>query len=148
MNSDSEQPRHSSISEMLEAAAAKRVELSNRWPTAAQVGPHATEQRKSGQLLGVYLTEPHHHFRYPVWQFQPDGQPVAHFAEILSIIREDGPYLDKEGRTTGWGEVEWFLSGHVLLNGECPADVLQHDPKAVLEAARVEYIEEGNLGGF
>lgn len=133
---------------MLEAAAARRTELSSSWPTAEQVGQHATELRKSGQLLGVYLTKPHHHYRYPLWQFQSDGQPVTHFDEILSIMREYGPYLDKEQRTTGWGEVEWFLSAHVLLNGECPADVLQYDPQAVLEAARVEYIEDGNSDGF
>src|SRR5690606_17163062 len=118
------------------AAAAKRAELSRNWPTAAQVirstgtpaaNPNdlATPMRRSGQLLGVYLFDPIHHYRYPSWQFQPDGQPVEHFAEILAIMREYGTYLDENGRTTGWGEVEWFLSPHVLLDGAPPCDVLR-----------------------
>ena len=52
----------------------------------------------------VCVTEPHHDYRYPIWQFQPDGQPVALFAEILSILREYGIYLNNDRRITGWGE--------------------------------------------
>lgn len=139
-----------------EAAAARRAELSRDWPTAGQVdeklsetlGARATELRKAGRLLAVYLTEPHHHFRFPSWQFQPDGQPIAQFAEILSILLEFGPYLDQDGRTTGWGETEWFHSPHVLLDDERPCDMLGTEPQRVLDAARVEYIEENDAGGF
>lgn len=108
----------------------------------------ATQLRRNGQLLGVYILEPIHHYRYPSWQFQPDGQPVEHFAVILAIMREHGTYLDENGRTTGWGEVEWFLSPHVLLDDRPPCEVLGESPKSVLEAARVEYVEENNSGGF
>lgn len=130
------------------AAARRRAKLSSSWPTAEQVGPLATELRKSGRLLGVYVTEPNHDYRYPIWQFQPDGQPVILFAEILSIVREYGIYLNNDRRTTGWGEVEWFLTPHVLLNGECPAEVLQNYPQAVFEAARIEFVEASNSGGY
>jgi len=99
------------------AAAAKRAELSSDWPTAAQVS----------RAMG-----------------QPDRQPVEHFPEILAIMREHGTYLDENGRTTGWREVEWFLSPHVLLNGDPPYDVLRENPSGVLEAARVEHIEGNN----
>lgn len=140
----------------MESASERRAELSRDWPTAEQVdeklletlGARATELRKSGQLLAVYLTEPHHHFRFPRWQFQPDGPPVAHFAEILSILREFGPYLDQNGRTTGLGETEWFHSPHVLLDDGRPSDMLGTEPQRVLDAARVEYIEENDAGGF
>ena len=66
--------------------------------------------RRSGQLLAVYVTEPVPHYRYPVWQFKADGEPMDHFAETLQILRERGRYLGKNGQTSGWGEVEWFLS--------------------------------------
>lgn len=135
-------------SELSSIAAARRAELSSSWLTADQLGPFATEQCKCGQLLAVYLTEPSHHFRYPIWQFQSDGHAGAHFVEILSIMREYGTFLDKDGRSSGWGEVEWFLSPHVLLNNECPADALRNDPQAVLNAARIEYIEDNDSGGF
>ena len=146
VNSDSGLSSSSSVAEA--AAARRRAELSSSWPTAEQVGQLATELRKSGQLLGVCVTEPHHDYRFPIWQFQRDGQPVFHFAEILNILREHGIYLNNDLRTTGWGEVEWFLTPHVLLNGESPAEVLQQDPQAVLEAARMEFIEDNNSGGF
>jgi hypothetical protein len=45
-------------------------------------------------------------------------------------------------------EVEWFLTPHVLLDGESPVEVLQQDPQAVLEVARIEFIEDSKSGGF
>ena len=133
---------------ILAMAAARRTELSRNWATAEDLGEGATEMRKSGQLLGVYLTDPQPHYRFPAWQFQQDGWPVAHFSEMLRIMRDHGGYLDKHRSPTGWSEVEWFLTPHVLLNGECPAEVLAHDPQAVVEAARMGFIEDGNAGGF
>ncbi len=141
------------------AAAAKRAELSSDWPTAAQVSRAmgssaadpselATQLRRNGQLLGVYIVESTQHYRFPSWQFQPDGQPVKHFTEILAIIREYGIRLGEKGLTSGWGEVEWFLSHHVLLGGDRPCDLLRENSGAVLEAARDEFIENNNSGGF
>lgn len=138
------------FSDLYEASAAKRAELSADWPTAAQVGMamgidaddasrFVTRLRKQGVLLGAYMTEPKHHWRYPTWQFDAEHRPIERFAEILAILHEHGPYLDDQGRTTGWGEVQWFRSAHLLLDDRQPCDVLQEDPDAVLEAARVEY---------
>jgi len=54
-----------------------------------------------------------------------------------------GPYLvDAQGRTTGWGEVEWFHSFHFLPDGATPAEVLVIDPQAVLRAACTEFDED------
>lgn len=147
------------LPDLYEAAAMRRAELSAEWPTAVQAGlamgidaedasQLVTGLRKQGTLLGVYMTEPKHHWRYPRWQFDTEHRPIERFAEILAILREHGNYLDDQGRTTGWGEVEWFLSAHVLLDDRAPCEVVQEDPDAVLEAARVEYIEESNEGGF
>ena len=144
---------------ILEQAAARRAELAAEWPTAEQVGlamgldakdavRTVTQYRREGKLLGVYMLEPKHHWRYPSWQFGAGHRPIKLFAEILAILHEHGPYLDERGLTTGWGEVEWFLSAHVLLDDRPPFEVIHQDPGAVLEAARVEYIEESNEGGF
>lgn len=146
-----------SLSDLHEAAAAKRASLSAAWPTAAEAGVamgidsedaprFVTRLRKQGTLLGVYMTEPKHHWRYPTWQFDEDHRPIERFAELLAILRKYGNYLDDQGRTTGWGEVEWFRSAHVLLDDRPPCEVVQKDPDAVLEAARVEYIKGSNEG--
>ena len=115
---------------------------------AADPDELATQLRRNGQILGVRVPEPIEHYRFPIWQFQSDGQPVKHFAEILTIIRKYGMHLGENQRTSGWGEVEWFLSHHVLLDGERPCDVLSENPIAVLEVARVEFIEDDSSGGF
>ena len=114
---------------------------------AADPNEMATQLRRNGQLLGVYIVESTQHYRFPSWQFQPDGQPVKQFAEILAIIREYGMRLGEKGRTSGWGEVEWFLSHHVLLGGDRPCDLLRENPGAVLEVARVEFIEDNSSRG-
>ena len=78
----------------------------------------------------------------PTRQFRPDGRPVDHLAEILSVLRDFGPFQrepDGPRRTTGWGEVEWFLSPHVLLDGATPATMLALSPGRVFRAARVEF---------
>ena len=132
------------------AAAAKRAALASDWPTAAQVSramgstagnaSHlATKLRRDGQLLAVYLPSPTPSYRFPRWQFRPDGQPVEKFADILTILRKQGPFLDENRRTTGWGEVEWFNSAHVLLDGATPAEMLSSDPNRVLTAAETEF---------
>lgn len=142
------------INDLHAAAAAKRARLASHWPTAAEVSramgstagnaSHlATKLRREGKLLGVYMLSPTHHYRFPSWQFRADGQPVDWFAEILGVLREQGPFLDADRRTTGWGEVEWFMSPHVLLDDQPPEDVLATDPARVLAAAQAEFGESG-----
>ena len=138
-------PDHRSISEL---AAENRARLARDWPTEEQMGQSAPALRRSGQLLAVYVTEPVPHYRYPVWQFDADGEPMDHLAETLQILRERGRYLGKNGQTSGWGEVEWFLSPHVLLDSQPPADLLPRDPAAGLAAARKQFIEDSDIGGF
>lgn len=133
-----------------ELSAARRLQLATEWPTAEQAGVAmgldltdasrvVTQHRLEGRLLGVYMVEPEHHWRYPLWQFDDRHQPITRLADVLTTLREHGPYLDEQGRTTGWGEVAWFLSAHVLLGDRAPCEVLQKDPDAVFEAARMEY---------
>ncbi len=142
-----------------EQSAARRAELAANWPTAEQVGLSmglelkdaartVTQYRREGKLLGVYMQEPKHHWRFPIWQFDDRHRPIRHLADVLAILRKHGNYLDERGLTTGWSEVEWFLSGHVLLEGRAPFEAIHQDPDAVLAIVRVEFIEESNDGGF
>ena len=135
-----------------QAAAVRRAELADDWPSAAQVsrtmgptaretGGHASELRRDGALLGVYVPVPGGSWRFPCWQFRSDGQPVEYLTDILHVLHNNSPFLDGQRRTTGWGEVEWFISRHALLDDKTPAEVLATGPKRVLEAARTEFGE-------
>lgn len=137
---------------VLRAASAEREALAEQWPNAVQVSAalgsqhgaedSATKMRRAGLLLAVFIAIPTPSYRYPTWQFRPDGQPVGHLADILAVLRDCGPFeREPDGlrRTTGWGEVEWFLSPHALLDGDSPAAMLTQDPARVLLAAQVEF---------
>lgn len=139
--------------QILRDAAMQREALAAQALSAAQVNTMLSslsvtlrgrvgQLRREGRLLGVYITYPTPSYRYPRWQFHPDGHPADHLAETLGILRDFGPFQrEPHGlrRTTGWGELEWFLSPHVLLAGLPPAEVLLTDPRRVLHAARVEF---------
>jgi len=106
----------------------------------------AGQLRKAGQLLDAYVTKPAPSYRYSDWQFGADGEPIDHLTEILSVLREFGPFeIESDGlaRSNGWGEAEWFLSPHALLDGVAPAEALATDPALVLRVARSEF-EHGN----
>jgi hypothetical protein len=131
-----------------EAAAAKRAALASDWLTAAEVSRSigstedlADKMRRDGKLLAVYLDTSAPGFRFPNWQFRDNGQPVRELPHILTVLREQGPFLDESLRTTGWGELEWFISPHVLLDGATPAEILVTAPNRVLAAAELEFGE-------
>lgn len=147
------QDRSSDLVKLEQDAAAWRAELASDWLTAAEVSRRlgskaenasqlATKLRRTGKLLAVYLPVPGGSWRFPTWQFQANGQPVARWHEVLRILHEHGSFLDTQRRTTGWGEVEWFLAGHTLLKGLTPAEVLATDPAKVLAAAEAEFGED------
>lgn len=142
--------------QILQNAEHQRQALVSHWFSAAEVSARLGKQfagsseiagrlRREGQLLAVYVTRPAPSYRYPPWQFRADGKSVDHLAEILAVLRDFGPFdrePDELRRTTGWGEVEWFMSPHVLLDGATPATMLGADPARVLRAARAEFEKE------
>ncbi|MBH1487485.1 hypothetical protein [Stenotrophomonas sp. C-A] len=147
--------RFDSLPPILVAAAQKRARLAEHWLTAQEVSrivdpayesslpTVATKLRQQWRLLAVYMDPPSSHYRYPAWQFGEDGQPVSQLHDILTVMRAKGPFTpDDQGRTTGWGEVEWFMSCNALLDGATPEEVLRTDPAAVLRAALIEFNEE------
>lgn len=138
---------------ILHEAAAHREARAAQWLSAAQVSTQlgslatsgsyrASQLRRAGKLLGGYVRYPEPSYRYPTWQFGPNCQPIDHLTDILRVLRDYGPFkreLKDLNRTTGWGEVEWFLSPNVLLDGSPPAEVLATDPASVLQAVRSEF---------
>lgn len=134
-------------------AAARRIELATEWPAAAQVelalsegrsgqAPSAMRWLREGRLLAAYLPDSGGSWHFPPWQFGSDGKPVQYLTEILGSIRSTGQFLDAKGRTTGWAEIEWLLSGHTLLDGRLPAELLATMPHQVLRAALAEFQSE------
>jgi len=73
--------------------SAVREALAAHWPSAVHLGKElaqarggddrATTMHRSGLLLAVFVAHPTPSYRYPIWQFHPDGQPAALLAEVL-----------------------------------------------------------------
>lgn len=96
-----------------------------------------TALRKTGELLAVWLPSDQR-FLYPTWQFDDRGNPIPEVAALLALLRSpNGTGIGVP--STGWGEVEWFISHHALLDGLSPAQVLVSDPARVLAIAQEEF---------
>lgn len=125
---------------------AQRRKASEDWLDAASVGARlgkasseVTALRMAGELLAAWLPSGQR-FLYPPWQFRERGNPIPEVAALLALLRSpDG--MDIGLPSTGWGEVEWFISCHVLLDGLSPAQVLESDPARVLAVAQEEFAE-------
>jgi hypothetical protein len=103
------------------------------------VAQKMNQLRKAGTVLAVYWEIDGGSWCYPEWQFGQDGQPLPFLARIIGVLRESGLFLDAQGRSTGWGEFEWFTTRHALLDASTPIEVLQTDPFSVLTAAEQEF---------
>ena len=108
-------------------------------------GRLANEERCAGRLLAVWILE-EDGYRFPPWQFcsRTDGivTPIPEMAEILQLLREHRGVIDGGRRTSGWNEIEWFMTPHIDLDGATPIEMLSEHPSAVLEAAREEFLED------
>ncbi|HEX7324759.1 MAG TPA: hypothetical protein VF292_05345 [Rhodanobacteraceae bacterium] len=136
-----------------ESAAKRRRELSREWLTASQAGillgartvddaaAQVMRERRDGRVLGVWVPS-EQDYRYPPWQFRSDGTAVQELSDILTILREHGGVIDHGRRISGWNEIEWFMTPHVLLRGRTPIELLATCPVDVVAAARTEFIEE------
>lgn len=134
-----------------DSAAERRRALAQAWLTAAEVSRQlgstaenashrANQLRRDGQLLGVWLPS-EQAYRFPLWQLDANGAPVSPLAELLTLLRGPGGMGTQQRLTSGWGEVEWFLTPHALLDGASPAEILPDDPARVLAAAQEEFQE-------
>ncbi|MDN3517268.1 hypothetical protein QWY84_06595 [Aquisalimonas lutea] len=67
--------------------------------------------------------------RYPGFQFTVNGQPAPEMETVLALLRSD---------EDPWDIAFWMDTENALLDGRKPAEVLQHDPQRVVDAARRE----------
>jgi len=139
-------------------AAQRRLDLAQGWLLASAVSQQlgssasnssvmANQRRRDGDLLGVWIPS-ERAYRYPPWQFDRDGQPFPQLKEILDLLRGPGGMASSDRRTSGWQEVEWFMSPHALLEGSRPYEVLRDDPERILEIATEQFVEDADAGGF
>ncbi|QND81018.1 hypothetical protein H4W19_04300 [Pseudoxanthomonas mexicana] len=137
-----------------DSSMVRRRELARDWPTAAQVSRQlgstavnashrANQLRRDGQLLGVWLPS-EQEYRFPTWQFAGDGQPQPVLAELLALLRGAGGMGTENRQTSGWGEVEWFMTPHALLDGATPEELITSEPERVLAVAKEEFGESAD----
>lgn len=117
---------------------ARRARLAADWPVET---PELKAKREAGKALGAY-DDTRCLWCSPKFQFL-DGELIPETSEVLKILRIAG--CQGPG---GWGEIEWFLSPHVLLDDLSPSEVLIRDPTAVLKAVRAQFVEDDDSGGF
>lgn len=121
-----------------------RRQVSADWLDAASVAVRLGKTpdevkalRKAGKVLAAWLPSDQR-FLYPTWQFDKQGNFIPEVSELLTLLRSpNGMGIGLP--STGWGEVEWFISYHVLLEGLSPAEVLVSDPSRVLAIAQEEF---------
>lgn len=141
-----------------EIAATRRDELAAEWLTATQVGKMlkakdedssqmSSDGRRAGKLLGVWVSS-EHAYRYPPWQFRADGTLVPQMREILRLLREHGGVIDQGRCSSGWNEVEWFMTPHLLLHGQTPANQLAANAEQVFRAAHTEFVEDADTNAW
>lgn len=117
---------------------ARRAELVAGWWSEATVlkrfgidSEMLTLWRRRRRVLAVWHAPDHQYF-YPPGQFDEAG-PRWEMSAVLG-------YLNDESLSgSGWGEIEWFVTPHTLLDGQLPLDLLSHDPRRVLSVVHEEF---------
>jgi len=84
--------------------------------------PHADAARRAGRIIGAWDGS---EFRYPAFQFDGRGQPLARLPDLLAVlsdVRSDG----------GRDAVLWLFAPDAALGGRSPADAFPHEPDRVV----------------
>jgi len=96
-----------------------------------------TALRKERKILAVW-NQPESGFVYPPFQFNETG--------VTSVLEPLLACLDGGRSGSSWGDIEWLMTPHVLLDAQTPAEVLPLDPARVLGAAKLEFSEHPDAG--
>lgn len=105
-------------------------------PRCVDAKKYVAHARAEGRLLGVWSARDSK-FIYPVFQFDQYGKLRSEVAQLLSIL----PNINDRG---GWRRAFWLYSPHALLDGVSPAESFANEPARVLEAARQEFVVDGD----
>lgn len=132
--------------DLASAALAKRIRLAESYLTARDaqrlLGVDAvtlSSWREEKRILAVWH-EPVDAYLYPDFQFNQNGL-IEQIPELLSCFDR---YLGHVWKST-WLIVEWFISPHLLLDGNTPAEALALDPQLVLEVGREDLLEDPSI---
>lgn len=91
---------------------------------ASNAAALASRWRKERRVFGVPVGDS---LRYPGFQFDSEGRPLAVVAEVLAELAE---------ALSPWELALWFTGANGWLGGVRPVDVLTTEPAQVSEAAR------------
>jgi DNA-binding winged helix-turn-helix (wHTH) protein len=118
----------SEVAELGQSAAGNRSQTAHRW-------------RQQGRIFAVHHQGALLHLAF---QFDQDGRPRP---VIEQVIKRLEPVSD-------WDLAYWFVTGHRLLEGRMPLDVLDERKEDVVQAAahdahrqQVDFIAGGHLEG-
>lgn len=101
----------------------RRLATTNSAPDLKAV---ATEARKARCIVGVWDGEK---YRYPIFQFDSTGQPLADMAALIAVLPRD---IDGSNRAA----ILWLFAPTLALSGRTPAETFREDPMRVLASAR------------
>jgi hypothetical protein len=82
----------------------------------------------AGSLIGVRRAK-QNSILFPLWQFELKERRVKPLIEQVLKIFRDVPIDD-------WGRMDFFLNRRDELKGKCPLDLIETQPKRVLDLAR------------
>ncbi|BCQ29008.1 hypothetical protein NK8_71980 (plasmid) [Caballeronia sp. NK8] len=132
-------PEHTLREAAMRKAGMKRVLEASDWLTAAQIaqlaelsGSNPSQQpnrwKHDGMVFAVDINGKDH---FPAYGLDPDRKYRPRRA-MTDVLKAFGNSKD------GWALAFWFASVNSYLGGARPLDVLQSDPKRVIEAAEAE----------
>ncbi|WP_175983234.1 hypothetical protein [Caballeronia zhejiangensis] len=132
-------PEHTLREAAMRKAAMKGVLEASDWLTAAQIarlaelsGSNPSQQpnrwKHDGLIFAIDINGKDH---FPAYGLDPDRKyrPRRAMMDVLKVFGN---------RKDGWALAFWFASVNSYLGGARPLDVLQSDPKHVIEAAEAE----------
>lgn len=129
--------------ELARAASARRTEVSKNYLSSAAaqdiLGLDADALRtwRRDRLLLAVWDEPENRWLYPDFQFNGKGR----IEEVPKILEAFDRYYSHVWSNT-WRIVEWFMTPHMLLNGERPAELMATRPNEVLKIAQIDLLQD------
>lgn len=87
----------------------------------------ADKARREEKLLAAWDGE---RFRFPAFQFGPNGPPLDATAALIQVLPRD-----RDGQV-GVDAVLWAFAPDATLGGQTPAEMFPTDPSRVIELAR------------
>lgn len=135
--------REDPVTRRLQERAVNAVLNGTAWLTSTEVGTRASPMARNKHALAsrllkegrVFAIERAGHKEFPVYAFDPLGNPIPALREVLAVLEGYSPFR----------LASWFESTSSRLGGRRPRELLDTDPDAVIAAARAQV--EGPLHG-